>query len=131
MPLLRFDLYKAGWEDKSRVKQLLDLSYEVMRETFGAPEGDRYQIVSYHEPEDFIMADTGLGFTRTEQFISLSVRTRPRTTEQKENFYRELVARIHSELGIDPQDVMINLVSNTDEDWSFGLGKAQFLTGDL
>ena len=37
MPLLRFDLYKAGWEDKSRVKQLLDLSYEVMRETFGAP----------------------------------------------------------------------------------------------
>ncbi|MGL5687640.1 MAG: tautomerase family protein, partial [Weissella cibaria] len=31
----------------------------------------------------------------------------------------------------DPQDVMINLVSNTDEDWSFGLGKAQFLTGDL
>ncbi|TVV19706.1 tautomerase family protein [Weissella cibaria] len=131
MPLLRFDLYKAGWEDKSRVKQLLDLSYEVMRETFGAPEGDRYQIVSYHEPEDFITADTGLGFTRTNQFISLSVRTRPRTTEQKENFYRELVARIHSDLGIDPQDVMINLVSNTDEDWSFGLGKAQFLTGDL
>lgn len=131
MPLLRFDLYKAGWEDKSRVKQLLDLSYEVMRETFGAPEGDRYQIVSYHEPEDFITADTGLGFTRTNQFISLSVRTRQRTTEQKENFYRELVARIHSDLGIDPQDVMINLVSNTDEDWSFGLGKAQFLTGDL
>lgn len=81
--------------------------------------------------KNFIMADTGLGFTRTNQFISLSVRTRPRTTEQKENFYRELVARIHSDLGIDPQDVMINLVSNTDEDWSFGLGKAQFLTGDL
>jgi hypothetical protein len=28
-------------------------------------------------------------------------------------------------------DVMISLVTNTDEDWSFGNGRAQFLTGEL
>jgi hypothetical protein len=131
MPLLRFDLYKAGWESKARVKKLLDISYDVMREAFGAPEGDRYQIVSYHEPEEFIMEDTGLGYKRTNQAIMLSVRTRPRTTGQKTAFYRELSVRLNRELGIDPQDLMINLVENKDEDWSFGLGKAQFLTGEL
>jgi hypothetical protein len=27
--------------------------------------------------------------------------------------------------------VMVTIVENNDEDWSFGLGRAQFLTGGL
>jgi len=27
--------------------------------------------------------------------------------------------------------VVVSFVENGDEDWSFGLGRAQFLTGDL
>jgi hypothetical protein len=30
-----------------------------------------------------------------------------------------------------PSDVVVSFVENVDEDWSFGLGRAQFLTGDL
>lgn len=29
------------------------------------------------------------------------------------------------------EDVVVSLIVNSDEDWSFGLGKAQFLTGEL
>ncbi|MDR3191411.1 MAG: tautomerase family protein [Lactobacillaceae bacterium] len=129
MPLLRFDLYK-GWE-KPKIKQLLDITYEVMLDAFGAPVGDRYQIVTQHEPEEFIMEDTGLGFTRTEKFVLLSVRTRPRTQSQKQQFYATLAVRLKEELGIQGNDLMINLMTNSDEDWSFGNGEAQFLTGDL
>jgi len=131
MPLLRFDLYKSGWTDHNRVQQLLDIAYDVTKLAFNAPEGDRYQVVDYHEAADFIMADTGLGYDRTDQFVLLSIRTRPRTADQKQAFYQQFVAQVHEQLGIDPQDIMINMVTNTDEDWSFGMGQAQFLTGDL
>jgi hypothetical protein len=33
--------------------------------------------------------------------------------------------------GISPDDVMVNFATNADEDWSFGAGRAQFLTGEL
>ena len=35
------------------------------------------------------------------------------------------------EIGIPSTDLIISLVENMKEDWSFGLGRAQFLTGDL
>jgi hypothetical protein len=31
------------------------------------------------------------------------------------------------ECGIPPSDVMVTIVENGDEDWSFALGRAQFL----
>jgi hypothetical protein len=33
--------------------------------------------------------------------------------------------------GIPPSDVVVSIVTNSDEDWSFGNGRAQFLTGEL
>jgi hypothetical protein len=33
--------------------------------------------------------------------------------------------------GISPTDVVVNVVTNGDEDWSFRGGRAQFLAGDL
>jgi hypothetical protein len=36
----------------------------------------------------------------------------------KENFYRLLVERFGSRRGISPDDVIVNIVTNADEDWS-------------
>jgi len=33
--------------------------------------------------------------------------------------------------GLSPSDVVVSIVTTTDEDWSFGNGRAQFLTGEL
>jgi hypothetical protein len=49
----------------------------------------------------------------------------------KETFYRLAVEELERSCGIAPSDVMINMVTCTDEDWSFGMGRAQFLTGEL
>jgi hypothetical protein len=78
-----------------------------------------------------IMEDTGLDIPRTSKFVFIQVTTRPRTTEMKERFYRLAVEEIEKCCGIAPSDVMINLITVTDEDWSFGYGRAQFLTGEL
>jgi malonate semialdehyde decarboxylase len=33
--------------------------------------------------------------------------------------------------GIEQNDIVVSLVANSDADWSFGNGRAQFLTGEL
>lgn len=129
MPLMKIDMLKGRKE--SEIKQILDISYRVMLDAFGAPEGDRYQVVTQHEPSEMHILDTGLGFTRTEKVLVFSLTTRPRTREQKETFYRNLVQELSDQIGTRPEDVMINLTVNSDDDWSFGDGKAQFLTGEL
>ncbi|APB30859.1 tautomerase family protein [Vagococcus teuberi] len=129
MPLMKIDMIKGRQQEE--IEEILKISYRVMLEAFDAPIGDRYQIVSQHEPYEMQILDTGLGFERTKDVLLFSLITRPRTTEQKKQFYHNLVTALNDELGIRKEDVMINLVVNDDEDWSFAFGKAQFLTGEL
>ena len=40
---------------------------------------------------------------------------------------RNLAARC----GLDSADLVVSITDNSDADWSFGYGRAQFLTGEL
>ena len=44
---------------------------------------------------------------------------------------RQYCWRLERSCGIKPTDVMVSIVENTHADWSFGFGRAQFLTGEL
>lgn len=129
MPLIKIDMIKG--REKAEIKEILNISYRVMLETFGAPEGDRYQIVNQHEDYEMQILDTGLGVERTENVLVFTIVTRPRTQSEKTNFYQNLADTLHKHTDTRKEDIMISLVENTDEDWSFFNGKAQFLTGDL
>ena len=129
MPLLRFDLIEGRTD--AELQALLDAAHRAMLEAFKVPEGDRYQLVHEHKPSRMIVEDTGLGISRTKNVVFLQVTTRPRPRAQKEEFYRLLTQELETSCGISPSDVVISMVSNTDEDWSFGHGRAQFLTGEL
>jgi phenylpyruvate tautomerase PptA (4-oxalocrotonate tautomerase family) len=129
MPLLRIDLYEG--RSDAELKKLLDVLHRAMLAAFKVPERDRYQIVHQHPATGMIMEDTGLGIPRTEKFICIQVTTRPRTREMKQLFYRLVTEELASACDIAPSDVMVNMVTCEDEDWSFGLGRAQFLTGEL
>lgn len=129
MPLLRFDLIEG--RSDAELQALLDAAHSAMLAAFKVPEGDRYQIVHEHKPSRMIVEDTGLGIARTRNVVFLQVTTRPRPRAQKELFYRLLVEELQARCGVAPSDVVVSMVSNTDEDWSFGHGRAQFLTGEL
>jgi hypothetical protein len=129
MPLLRFDLI-AGRTD-GELKELLDAAHRAIVEAFGVPERDRYQIVHEHRASRMIIEDTGLGIPRTAKVVFLQVTSRKRKKKQKEEFYRLLCEELETSCGISPSNVVVSFVENGDEDWSFGLGRAQFLTGDL
>jgi hypothetical protein len=129
MPLLRFDLIEGRSE--SEIRKILDATHEVLLETLKVPKRDRYQVVHEHKRSRMIVEDTGLGFVRSDRVLLLQVTSRPRSREMKEDFYRLLVERLAARCGILPDDVIVNFVTNADEDWSFGAGRAQFLTGEL
>ncbi|WP_261305008.1 tautomerase family protein [Paenibacillus andongensis] len=129
MPLLRFDLIEG--RDKASLKKLLEVVHTVVVEVFDVPQRDRYQIVHEHPAEYMIIEDTGLGLNRTNNLVVLSIVSKARPKEKKQEFYSLLSKRLEAECGIAPSDLMVSIVENADSDWSFGLGEAQFLTGKL
>jgi hypothetical protein len=129
MPLLCFDLIEGRSE--RQIDTILDATHEVLVKSFNLPERDRYQIVREHPRSRMIVEDTGLGIVRTPNMLVLQVTTRPRSQAMKQAFYRSLVEKLEAACGIAPSDVLVTFVTNTDEDWSFGVGRAQFLTGEL
>lgn len=129
MPLIKLDMIKG--REKEEIKSILDITYNVMLDAFQASKGDKYLIVNQHEDYEMEILDTGLGIERTDDVIVFTIVSRPRTKEQKTTFYKNLVNTLHDKVGIRKEDIMISLVENTDENWSFFNGEAQFLTGDL
>ncbi len=110
---------------------ILDVTHKVLVKSFNVPDRDRYQIVREHAPSRMIVEDSGLGIVRTPDMLVLQVTTRPRSRAMKQAFYSSLVEKLDAVCGIAPSDVLVTFVTNTDEDWSFGLGRAQFVTGEL
>src|ERR1700730_16643981 len=129
MPLLCFDLIHGRSENQ--IGMILDVTHEVLVKSFNVPERDRYQIVREHAPSRMIVEDTGLGIERTPNMVVLQVTTRPRRRVMEQEFYKSRVDKWETAWGIAPSDVLVTFVTNTDEDWSFGFGRAQFRTGEL
>ncbi|MDC6178069.1 tautomerase family protein [Ralstonia solanacearum] len=129
MPLLKFDLIQGRSEEQ--VRKLLDTTHQAMVRAFDVPSSDRYQSVTQHRPGELVLEDTGLGYTRSNDVVVLTVISRQRTQEQKVEFYRLLAQNLQASCGLSPDDLIVALVENTDADWSFGRGRAQFLTNEL
>ena len=129
MPLLVFHVFEG--RSQQEIAALLDATHRVVLDTLHVPQRDRYQIVHEHKASHVRFEDTGLGIARSNKFVLVHVFTRPHATELKTAFYRNLCDDLQRSCNISPSDVMVSIFGNTDEDWSFGLGRAQFLTGEL
>jgi phenylpyruvate tautomerase PptA (4-oxalocrotonate tautomerase family) len=129
MPMIRIDVVE-GRSDQ-QIKTLLDAVHRAMVDAFEVPERDRYQILTEHPANRLVIEDTGLDIPRTKDVVVVSVTSRPRTEGSKIKFYELLCSHLHEQCGIEPSDVMISIVVSSDSDWSFGYGRAQFLTGEL
>jgi phenylpyruvate tautomerase PptA (4-oxalocrotonate tautomerase family) len=129
MPLLRIDVIEG--RSAAELKELLDAIHCATLAAFRVPERDRYQIVHQHPAAEMRIEDTGLGIPRTDQIVMVQVTTRPRSRLEKQTFYELLCAELLRRCAVKASDVAISITQNTDEDWSFGYGRAQFITGEL
>ena len=129
MPLVRIDLNRG--RSPEALRALADTVQEVMLEVFAAPERDRYQVIHQHDPGEIVCEDTGLGLERTDGVVVVAVTHQGRVRTQKEALYATLAQRLSERGQVRGEDLVVSLTENTKEDWSFGLGRAQFLTGEL
>lgn len=129
MPLVRVDV-QAG-RTAEELSLLLDTIQLVMLDVFAAPPRDRYQILTQHPPGHLIAEDTGLGLARSDGITFIQILQQGRSRAQKQAVYRKLADRLEAECGLNPSDLIISITTNAREDWSFGLGRAQFIEGDL
>ena len=127
MPLARISV-PAGKSADYR-KTVGDVVYESMLPTLKAPEGDRFQIVTEHSPNDLILDANYLGISRTKDAVIVQLTLREgRTVEQKKDFFKMVADGLHDRLKVRREDVFINLVETKKEDWSFGNGVAQYVS---
>ena len=129
MPLVRIDLVEG--REPEAVRRLADVVQEVLEEVFAAPPRDRYQVISERPSGHLILEDTGLGFARTDDRVLVQVFQQGRSDEQKKALYARLAVRLEASCGVASTDLVVSVAGNGKADWSFGLGRAQFLEGDL
>jgi phenylpyruvate tautomerase PptA (4-oxalocrotonate tautomerase family) len=129
MPLVRIDVQQG--RSPEELRRLADTIQDVMLDVFAAPPRDRYQIISEHDKGHIIAEDTGLDLERSDGIVIIQVFQQGRSTEQKLAMYAELARRLEGECGVRPEDLIVSVMANRHADWSFGLGRAQFLTGAL
>jgi len=130
MPLVRIDLTRGRTPEG--VRALADAIHTAIVEVYGIPPRDRFQIVTQHDAGEIIAEDAGLGFERdADDVVVVHVFTqRGRSDEIKQALYARIAERL-AEVGVAGSSVFIGYVENGPQDWSFGFGAAQYLTGEL
>ena len=126
MPLVRIDLRK-GTSPEYR-KALGDGVQRAMVEALAIPPEDRFQVITEH-PADGLIYDPGyLGVRRSDQVffvqITLSAGRKP---QQKRKLFKRMAEILAESPGLKPQNLLINLVEVSWENWSFGNGEAQYM----
>lgn len=129
MPLVKVDAFEGRTE--AEIAALLDATHRAVVSAFGVPLRDRYQIYTTHPKAHLVIEDTGLGIERTQNALIFTIFSKKRDEALKVQLYRDLTRELQASLGISPSDVVISIMENSAADWSFGNGRAQFLTGEL
>lgn len=126
MPLVQIDFLKG--KPASDQQAIGTAVQQAMVEHLDVPVRDQFQIVHEHDPGHLIYHPNYLEIERTDAIVIIQITlSAGRSTQQKGAFYARLVELLQESPGIRPQDVLISLVENTREDWSFGHGEAQYL----
>jgi 5-carboxymethyl-2-hydroxymuconate isomerase len=126
MPLVRIFL-RSGRSAEYR-KALGDGVHRALMEAFAIPPDDRFQVISEHSPSDLIYDPQYLGVQRSDGVVFVQVTlSSGRKPQQKRKFYERLAEILEKSPGLRRQDLLINLVETSWENWSFGNGEAQYM----
>lgn len=125
MPLVRIALRKGKSEEYRRA--LADGVHQAMVEAIDAPAQDRFQVITEYSANDLIYDPNYLGIERSDEIVIVQITlSAGRKPPQKRRLYQRMAELLEKNPGLRPQDLMINLVETTWENWSFGNGEAQY-----
>ena len=125
MPLVRISLRKG--KPASYRRKIGDAIHRALVETIDVPAKDRFQIITEHDPEDFVFDREYLGIARSRELVLVQITlSAGRSLYLKRTLYRTIAARLAAAVQLRPEDVWINLVEVAKENWSFGNGIASY-----
>lgn len=129
MPLVRIDVNAGRTPDE--LARLSRAIHDAIVAEYKIPERDYFHILTEHAPGQIVAQDAGLGFERTAGVVMIQVFTQEgRSQDAKERLFAA-VAQNLADAGVPGEDVFIGYVENGAGDWSFGFGRAQYMTGEL
>src|SRR5262245_36988592 len=125
MPLVRISLLKG--KPASYRRKVGDTVHQALVETIDVPTKDRFQLITEHDPEDFVYDREYLGIARSRDLIIIQITlSAGRSLHLKRSLYRTIAERLAAAVQLRPEDVWINLVEVAKENWSFGNGMASY-----
>jgi phenylpyruvate tautomerase PptA (4-oxalocrotonate tautomerase family) len=129
LPLVRIDVNEGRTpEDLRRLSRGI---HDAILAEYRIPERDYFHILTEHPQGQILAQDAGLGFERTGGVVMIQIFTQEgRSQEAKQNLFAAVAGKL-AEAGVAGEDVFIGYVENTAGDWSFGFGRAQYVTGEL
>lgn len=129
MPLVRIDVNQGRTQEDLR--QLSQGIHDAILAEYGIPERDYFHVLTEHPQGQIFAQDAGLGFERSAGVVMIQIFTQEgRTQEAKQSLFAAIAAKLRA-VGVAGEDVFIGYVENTAGDWSFGFGRAQYVTGEL
>jgi 4-oxalocrotonate tautomerase len=102
--------------------------YKAMVEIANVPVHDKFQVINRHAKGEMIFPEEGyLGLNYTDNLIIIQITwVSGRSTDVKKRFFHQIANDIRDKGGVRKEDVWINLVETSREDWSFGNGEMQY-----
>jgi 4-oxalocrotonate tautomerase len=123
MPLVRIDLLQGTFPEYR--KSIGDGVHQAMVESLAVPEGDRFQVIAEHPPDEMIASRNCLGISHSEKIVFVQITlSAGRKPQQKRKLFRRIAELLAASPGVPSQDLIINLVEVAWENWSFGDGEA-------
>ncbi|WP_307052823.1 tautomerase family protein [Arthrobacter bambusae] len=129
MPLVRIDVNEGRTPEQ--LGELSKRIHDAILAEYGIPERDYFHIITEHPVGQIVAQDAGLGFERSSGVVMIQIFTQGgRSREAKQSLFAAIAAQL-GEIGVPGEDVFLGYVENTADDWSFGFGRAQYVTGEL
>jgi phenylpyruvate tautomerase PptA (4-oxalocrotonate tautomerase family) len=126
MPLVRIDLRKG--KSAEYVRAVGEAVHRAMVEALDVPARDHFQVITEHDAQHLIYAPHYLDIRRTDDVVFVQiVLSTGRDVAKKQAFYARVADLLHEKPGLHKEDVVINLVEDKREDWSFGNGQASYV----
>ena len=91
-----------------------------------ASQPDKFQAIHSYDPDDLVCTPEFLGVQHSQHvvFVQTSCSFR-RNVDMKKSLYANIARDIAQTSSLKAEDVIINLLETSPENWSFGLGTAQ------
>jgi 4-oxalocrotonate tautomerase len=121
MPLVRITM--AEGKTAEYRKAVADGVHRALVAIANVPADDRFQSVHEVKAADLVWDPTYLGLQRTADVVFVQIVLNVgRTTEIKKALYARIAEELGQSPGVRPDDVLVNLVEVSKENWSFGGG---------